>query len=156
MGNAHAPLISAVESRPEELSDYSQGPHWSEKPDAEAVIRYAKKGPASKEMAPAMTVPELLAKAAKKRPSAFALFQEPLAEIQLIDGKKWPPPVPREKWRSWTWAQYYSDVRKAARAMMALGFVQHDACTIFGFVSLDETVVMEVCRRRTNRVRLDP
>lgn len=135
MGNAHAPLASAVESNKDELSEYTGGPYWCEKPDGEAVIRYAKKGPASKELAPAMTVIELLSKAAKKRPNSFALLQEPPSEIALIGGNKAPPPVPREKWRTWTWANYYSDVRKAARAMMALGFVQHDACTIFGFNS---------------------
>ena len=136
MGNAHAPFASAIESTPDELSDYSQGPYWSEKPDGEAIIRYSKKGPASKELAPGMTAIELLSMAAKKRPNSPAMFQEPLADIALIDGKKAPPPVPREKWRSWTWKQYQEDVRKTARAMMALGFVQHDACTIFGFVSL--------------------
>jgi len=135
MGNSHAPLSSANEAKPDELSQYTSGPHWCEKPDGEAVIRYAPKGPASKELAPAMTVPELLAAAAKKRPNTPALLQEPPSEIALIDGKKAPPPVPREKWRTWSWSEYHRDVRKVARAMMALGFVQHDACTIFGFVS---------------------
>ena len=136
MGNSFAPLQAAKEANKDELSIYSGGPFWSEKPDGEAIIRYAPKGPASKEMSPAITCIELLTAAARRRPTDFALMQEPPALTALIDGKKAPPPVPREQWRTWTWHQYLTDVRKAARAMMSVGFVQHDACTVFGFVSL--------------------
>ena len=128
------PLQAAKEPVKEELSNYAQGPFWSEKPDAESIIRFAQKGPASREQAPAITVPELLAMAAKKKGSSAAMMQEPLAMVTLIDGKKAPPPVPRELWRVWTWEQYQTDVKKCARAMMSVGFEQHDACTIFGFV----------------------
>ena len=136
MGNSVTPAQAAREPSKDELSNYAEGPFWSEKPDAEAIIRYAKSGPASRAECPAMTVPELIAMAARKKPTKLALAQEPPAMIALIDGKKAPPPVPRELWRTWNWEQYNTDARKAARAMMSVGFVQHDACTIFGFVSV--------------------
>lgn len=135
MGNSVAPLQAAKEPSKDEVSVYSGGPFWSEKPDSEAIIRYAAKGPASKDHAAAITVVELLTVAARRRPHDEALLQEPPALVQLIEGKKVPPPLPRDMWRSWTWAQYLTDVRKAARAMLSLGFAQHDACTIFGFNS---------------------
>jgi len=135
MGNSVTPLQAAKEVAKDELSNYAGGAMWSEKPDAEAIIRFAQKGPASKELAPAITVIELLTMAAKKRPTKNALHQEPVEMIGLIDGKKAPPPIPRELWKIWTWQEYLNDVRKSARAMMSLGFVQHDACTIFGFNS---------------------
>ena len=135
MGNSVSPLQAAIEPRKEELSNYAQGPFWSERPDAEAIVRYAQEGPASRECAPAITVPELLMMAAKKGSTAAAMMQEPPHMTTLIEGKKAPPPVPRELWRTWTWQQFLNDVKKAARAMMSLGFVQHDSCTIFGFVS---------------------
>jgi hypothetical protein len=140
MGNSVTPLAAAKEPNKDELSNYSEGPYWCEKPDAEAIVRYAKTGPASKEQAPAMTVPDLLTLAAKRRSSSGAMFQEPPSMTALIDGKKAPPPVPRDLWKSWTWQQYLNDVRKCARAMMSVGFVQHDACTIFGFVSVSVVV----------------
>ena len=129
------PLQAAKEASRDELSVYAGGPFWSERYDGEAIIRYAPRGPASKEQAPAVTVIELLTTAARKRPTKLALLQEPPSQIALIDGKKAPPPVPRELWRTWTWQDYLTDVRKAARAMMSVGFLQHDACTIFGFNS---------------------
>jgi len=135
MGNSVTPLQAAREPSKEELSVYDKGPFYSEFPDGEAIIRFAAKGSASKELAPAITVVELLTAAAKKRPTSLALAQEPPKLVALIDGKKAPPPVPREHWRTWTWQQYLVDVRKAARAMISLGLVQHDACTIFGFNS---------------------
>jgi len=130
-----SPLQAAKEANKDELSVYSGGPFWSERPEGEAIIRYAAKGPASKDMAPAITVVELVTLAAKKGDAEMALLQEPPSMIALIDGKKAPPPIPREHWRTWTWKQYLTDVRKAARAMLSLGFLQHDACTIFGFNS---------------------
>ena len=133
-----SPLQAAKEASKEELSVYAGGPFWCEKPDGESVIRYAQRGPASKDAAPAITVVELLTLAARKRPTNMALLQEPPSMIGLIGGKKAPPPIPREKWRTWTWHQYLVDVRKAARSMISLGFVQHDACTIFGFVRWNE------------------
>ena len=135
MGNSVTPLQAAKEASREELSVYAGGPFWSEKFDGEAIIRYAPRGPASKAMNPAITVVELLTMAARKRPVKPALQQEPPALTALIDGKKAPPPVPREQWRIWTWADYLKDVRRAARSMISLGFLQHDACTIFGFNS---------------------
>jgi hypothetical protein len=130
-----SPLQAAKEASRDELSVYAGGPFWSEKYDGEAIIRYAPRGPASKDQAPAITVVELMTMAARKKPNKMALLQEPPAMTTLIDGKKAPPPVPRDLWNTWTWQQYLVDVRKAARAMLSLGFVQHDACTIFGFVS---------------------
>jgi hypothetical protein len=136
MGNTQIPLQTARESPKEELSSYSTpGPFWTEKPDVELITQYAKRGPASREMSPAITVVEMLSKAARKRPNSFALYQEPTSMIGLIDGKRAPPPVPREMWRKWTFLDYLTDVRKIARAMMSVGFLQHDSCTIFGFVS---------------------
>ena len=136
MGNSVSPLQAAKEASKDQLSTYAGGPMWCEKFDGESPIRYAAKGPASKDLAPAITVVELLTMAARKRPTKAALMQEPPALIALIDGKKAPPPVPRELWRCWTWSEYLTDVRKLARGMMSVGFVQHDACTIFGFVRI--------------------
>jgi len=135
MGNSVSPLQAAKEPEKDQLSNYAVGPFWSERPDGESVIRYSQKGPASREGSSAMTVAELIAMAARKRPDEMALLQEPPKLISLIDGKKAPPPVPRELWRTWTWSQYYEDVRRVAKGMLSVGFDQHDACTIFGFNS---------------------
>src|SRR5690242_8548597 len=102
MGNSVSPLQAAKEASKDELSVYAGGPFWSEKYDGEAIIRYAPRGPASKDHAPAITVVDLLTTAARRRANDEALLQEPPNMIQLIDGKKAPPPIPKDMWRIWT------------------------------------------------------
>lgn len=136
MGNALTPLATAQEPSDAQLSVYpaGEGPFFVHTFDAEGKIRYAPSGPASEKETPAMTIPALMRAAVKSHPNEPALYQEPLDKIGLVGGKA-PPALRLEEWASWTWKQYYDDVELAARAMMSLGLVQHDSCTIYGYNS---------------------
>jgi hypothetical protein len=153
LASSTAPLEKAPESAPDELrcggapdssrarrtdpprrrSPYNPawGPFWCDRTDGEAVIRYAAKGIASKDETPARTIAQVLQLAADKRGDKLALVAEPRSKTQLVEGRS-PPPVPREEWKKWTWKDLRLDARRAAKAMLKLGLVQHDAVTIFG------------------------
>jgi len=89
---------------------------------------------ASKGEIESMTMPALFKLAAKKKGDKIALRVEwPIPPLDK-DGK-WPKPLPPAEWRTWTYKQYYEESCSAAQGLIALGFAQHDACTIWGFNS---------------------
>ncbi|KAH9261445.1 hypothetical protein BASA81_000089 [Batrachochytrium salamandrivorans] len=137
MGNA-LPAKFAQEPTKGELSAYpaTGGEFWTDRPDGESVVRYSDSGLASKQHTPAMTVVELLQLAVKQRPTKLALSQEDPKLIGLDSVTGLPPkPLSPSQMLTWTWSEYHNDVRKCAKALMQLGFQQHDSCTIFGFNS---------------------
>jgi len=108
------------------------GPWFTCKPDGEMAPRVAATGRAGPET-PIMTLPALLAKAAKEKGSAPSLCVErPCPD--LVNGVA-PAPEPREKWKTWTLKEYHEDVRKTAKAYISLGFKQFDTVNIWGFNS---------------------
>jgi long-chain-fatty-acid--CoA ligase ACSBG len=52
-----------------------------------------------------------------------------------VSGKEVPPGIPLEKWKKWTYTQYYDECRVAARAMIHLGLQPFDGVNVFGFNS---------------------
>jgi long-subunit acyl-CoA synthetase (AMP-forming) len=52
--------------------------------------------------------------------------------VPQMEGKKVPPPLPLDEWKSWTYAEYFADAKTAAKALISLGFNQFDSVTIWG------------------------
>lgn len=50
-----------------------------------------------------------------------------------IEGKKVPPALPRDQWKTWSNKEYFEECRTAAKAMMAMGLKQFDGVNIYGF-----------------------
>eukprot|EP00854_Cymbomonas_tetramitiformis_P009440 gene9440-11181_t len=46
-----------------------------------------------------------------------------------------PQTVTQAQWKVWSWAEYYADIKKVAKAMMHFGFKAHDSVNIIGFNS---------------------
>lgn len=50
----------------------------------------------------------------------------------MLEGKKVPPPLPLSQWKTWTYAEYFSDAQAAAKALISLGVEQFDSVNIWG------------------------
>lgn len=129
---------------PDWYSNYSEkkGEHyWNMHADSVAEIFFAKKGPASKEALPAMTVLNLLEQAVKKHGNRPALRVERVEDAKgnlitpPLDAKKIALGLPTEQWLTWNWAKYGADCNMAARALMSLGVPQFSSVAIYGFNS---------------------
>ena len=114
------------------LVKYDKGPFAVTMADGEATIRLAAEGIGSKATEPT-TIPEVFRLAAERKGDKIAMRVE--SPVPPLDGKKAPPPVPLDQWKSWTYSQYYAETRQAAKAMIALGFAAFDSCNIWGFNS---------------------
>ena len=91
-------------------------------------IRYAATGFASEASCPADTLPNLLRQAAASKGDKVCLSVErpcPAAEEHVTEGK----------WKTWTYAEMYDEVRRAARGMLGLGLRRYDGVSIWGFNS---------------------
>lgn len=106
------------------------GPWYVSALDAEVRPRMAKTGTAGPQTV-LTTVPALLAKAAAEKADMQALLVERPSPA-LVDNKA-PPPLPREEWTAWTFAQYHEDVRRLARAFVHLGMHRFESVNIWGF-----------------------
>lgn len=96
-------------------------------------IRFAKTGVASEAVTPARTLIELFKKVAKEHGDRPALRVE--RPTPPLNGRDWPPALPMDQWKSWTYKEYINDIIKAAKSLLKLGVKQHDAVNIFGFNS---------------------
>jgi len=117
----------------DELSAYSQGPFSTVDGTVALPIQYAKSGIASKEVTPARTIIEVFKNVVNKHGDRPALRVE--RPVPPLNGKEWPPALPMEQWKCWTWKEYYTEVIKAAKSLLKIGVQQHDAVNIFGFNS---------------------
>lgn len=93
---------------------YPPGKHFVTDPSAR-LARYQGDGGAT----PARTFPEAFLERAKTHPTVRSLAQKRGAR----DGP----------WTFWTWGDYLQEVRKAGKALVALGCPQHSAVSILGF-----------------------
>ena len=112
---------------------YEKGQHWTADPKGEVKIALATSGMASETELPICTIPEMFAECVKTKGGRVALRSEQMPPLK--PGEDVPGPIPLNQWKSWTFAEYYADCRKAAKAMIILGFEQHDAASILGFNS---------------------
>jgi len=102
-------------------------------PQKTMAPRVAKRGFAGPEC-PQTTLMALLAKAAEIKGDKPALLVErPLPPLDK-DGKA-PPALPREKWKTWTIKDYHTDVRRCAKAFVALGMKPFESVNVWGFNS---------------------
>jgi len=131
------PVVKRLEAPMNTEDDYSTysgtGPHWVCNPDAKAVIRYAKGGPACLEENPAKTLMYWLQEAAKKHGNQPA-FKVERPCPQLVDGKA-PPALPEADWMTWSYAQFLDEVQSAAKGFIKLGLQPHEAVNVWGFNS---------------------
>eukprot|EP00035_Acanthoeca_spectabilis_P020663 m.434004 g.434004 ORF g.434004 m.434004 type:complete len:774 (+) comp17653_c0_seq1:109-2430(+) len=136
MGNAQvAKEAPTARANPDDLPNYEgqSPPFYINDVTSERPIFYTKSGLASEEVSPATTVGALFKRAVDKRGDKFALRIE--AGLPEPDGKDVPPALPLEQWKSWTWAEYYADATRVAKALIHLGMEPHDRVSIFGFNS---------------------
>jgi len=126
----------------DEMSPYTQGPFSTINGTVALPIQYAKAGIASKEVTPARTIIDMFKSVADKHGDRPALRVE--RPVPPLNGKEWPPALPMEEWKCWTYKEYYNDVVKAAKSLLKIGVQQHDAVNIFGFNS-PEWFVGEMC-----------
>jgi hypothetical protein len=123
----------APEVAPSETSKYeASSRHWGVLKDYEHPIRYAREGVASptSELFSAIsckTLPEFFEKAVEQHGDKAAMrVERPCPEVVpikdestgKIKGWRADPSLPVEQWKSWTYAEYLADVKRAARAMM--------------------------------------
>mmetsp|Transcript_101323 Transcript_101323/g.285736 ORF Transcript_101323/g.285736 Transcript_101323/m.285736 type:complete len:739 (-) Transcript_101323:68-2284(-) len=118
--------VSSIED-----SQYPEGKYYGVFPDYEHPIRTPKAGCLTSAAAPPMVLPQLLAKAAEYFPEDCALAVEKNPPPPEAPGVA--PALPWDKWTKWTWAQYYRDVRRLAKAFMASGVEHFGSVSIFGF-----------------------
>jgi long-chain-fatty-acid--CoA ligase ACSBG len=127
----HVLLPASVAS--DEVADYQVGKHCGVLPDYEHPIVLAKGGILSATAAPPINFSRLLADAAKNCPNHVALAVEKNPPPPEAPGVA--PPLPWQQWTKWTWKEYYSDARRAAKAFMVLGVEHFGSVSIFGFNS---------------------
>ena len=116
------PLSSApISKNPADFYTYQGKDVWYTcQPDVALEPRCAASGTASALKCPPMTLPGLLKKAAEKSGQLPALKVE--RPCPSLEGNKAPAALPEDAWMTWTWQQYYEDVRT--------GFhLDLDACT---------------------------
>jgi len=113
--------------------DYSRGGPFSTQ-DCTKVVEpvFAKEGNASPSWEPT-TLLNLFKKSVEANgDKPVFMIERPCPE--LVDGKP-PPALPVEEWTKWTYKEYHDDVQTAAKALISVGFAQHDAVSIWGFNS---------------------
>lgn len=115
--------------------DYAseQGPFHTCDGTSELKILTAKAGPAGLSDTPISTVIELFRECLKANADKPAFkIERPLPKV--VDGVA-PPSLPLDQWKCWTYQQYFDEVNLVAKALLAVGFEQHDSCNVFGFNS---------------------
>uniref|UniRef100_A0A7S0GVF9 AMP-dependent synthetase/ligase domain-containing protein n=1 Tax=Amorphochlora amoebiformis TaxID=1561963 RepID=A0A7S0GVF9_9EUKA len=113
--------------------------------DSEAPIRYAKRGAASEEIHPAMTICDMIYAAKEKHGDKIALRVERVKEektgkmvtvpIKKVDGRFDASALPDGEWQEWTYKEYVERSEAASRALMHLGVEQFGTVGIYGFNS---------------------
>jgi long-chain-fatty-acid--CoA ligase ACSBG len=112
--------------------DYNgtKGPFWTHDYKAENSIKLAQEGCAS--WKPTTLIEMFKATATTSATMPAFMIERPCPD--LVDGKP-PPALPIEEWKTWSWADYFSDVQTVAKAYVALGFATFDSVSVWGFNS---------------------
>mmetsp|Transcript_25153 Transcript_25153/g.71066 ORF Transcript_25153/g.71066 Transcript_25153/m.71066 type:complete len:787 (-) Transcript_25153:144-2504(-) len=135
MGNSGSVAKSAPRNAPEQYSKYpGEGTHWHTDKKAVLKVRYAESGVAAREEdggAPSGTLVRALKNAVERRGDMPALAVE--RPTPDFDGKSAPESLPRDQWMTWTYREYYNDVRRAAKGFIELGAVRYDGISVLGF-----------------------
>lgn len=80
-------------------------------------------------------MPALLKQVATRKADKPCICVEDISGPAPELGEPVPPSKPVEEWKTWTFAEYYADIRSVAKAFIALGIERFDAVSIFGFNS---------------------
>jgi len=125
-----------------ELSPYREGPFSTTDGRAELPIQYSKQGIASQDETPARTLIEVFKSLIAKQGDKGALrIEDPMPPL---NGEEFPPALPLDQWKTWTFQEYYNDVCRSAKSLLKLGVQQHDAVNVFGFNS-PEWFIGQMC-----------
>jgi long-chain-fatty-acid--CoA ligase ACSBG len=131
---------SILKQAPHNVEDADTFVSWEEgttfvttERDATVPPKLAKKGAASAEACPPVTLVECLKLACEKNGDKVALATE--SPCPALVGGKAAPPLPLDQWKTWTYKQYYDEAQLVAKGLIALGHEHHDAVSIFGFNS---------------------
>uniref|UniRef100_A0A6V3UG89 AMP-dependent synthetase/ligase domain-containing protein n=1 Tax=Lotharella globosa TaxID=91324 RepID=A0A6V3UG89_9EUKA len=131
-------LKKPPQNTPAMIPEYKSGSTvWVDKMTSKKPIAFAKEGPGSAESKTGgwkpTTIPTVFERAVKLHGDKPALRAE--YPVPPANGKKAPPSKAREEWKTWTYQTYHSEVRAAAKGLIALGVEPLDAVNIFGFNS---------------------
>lgn len=116
------------------------GPFWTCDPKGEAVLQGAETGLASYKSVPLRTLPQIFDKTVELHGDKKALLIEDIPALKK--GEKPPPALPLKDWKFWTYKQYQIDVKKFAKASIAVGLAPFDAINVFGFNSPQWLIAM--------------
>jgi len=121
-----------------ELPDYKeQKIQWVDEKTNKRPIVFSKKGRGSADDALGGFKPRsfhgIFLEAKKQHGNRPALRVE--LPVPKNVGKKAPLSKPLDQWKTWTYNQYYDEVRTASKGLIKLGLKEYDAVNIFGFNS---------------------
>mmetsp|Transcript_13240 Transcript_13240/g.26381 ORF Transcript_13240/g.26381 Transcript_13240/m.26381 type:complete len:735 (+) Transcript_13240:212-2416(+) len=132
---------TAPRNSPQELCQFEKGgKYWTMDSDGEGYLASAAKGYASLKKTPQDTLHNMFLKSLKRNASKVTLRTENMGPWKK--GDPVPEALDLDKWKSWTLQEFYNDSKKVAKAMIANGFVAHDAANIFGFNSPEWVIAM--------------
>ena len=123
--DSEGPHNNAPES---DSPDYSVGKFKTTDKTEVLPVRYSRTGFGSREKCPATTLPQLLKDAVAHHANKSVVSVEtpcPPLEAGVADGT----------WKTWTFAQYFNELKRAGRGMLSLGLRRFDGVSIFGFNS---------------------
>ena len=108
------------------------GPFFRTRPENTRPIQYAQSGPYSESGLPALTLLSAFNTAKSVHGDSPALKVERPCPPLNADGTA-APALPIEEWKTWTWAQYYDECTKVAKALVACGVQRYEGVTVYGF-----------------------
>lgn len=125
----------AKETLPNYDEHKAEGPYWISDISGNKPIIYSEKGTFSKAGFTTTTVSKMFKQCKDLKGDKPAMRAErPLPKLDKDTGHA-PPSLPLEKWKTWTWAQYYDESELAAAAMISLGLKRFQGVSIYGFNS---------------------
>jgi len=114
------------------------------KADACAEIKYAKKGPGSKEENPPETIMQLMKACVEKYPHKVAMRVERVKNSEgrwvtpdpvKEGGRVSAPALPDSEWKTWTYEEFNDVCNAVAKSLLAMGVEQFGTVGIYGFNS---------------------
>jgi len=95
-------------------------------------IRLSKAGPAAAEPA---TIIEFFEQIFKRNKGDLPALRTEFPTPQFSGNEATEQSMPVEQWRTWTYQEYYDDIKITARALLSLGLERHASVNIWGFNS---------------------